>query len=235
MATLVAAPEPQTAPKMALATAVAIINPPLSCPIITDEVKELIRRFKRRHQTWTAKIIQEKVSSLLHKADPKLPPNWPGLNAVQKVLAEEKGLDPQDQPWSAASIERYPIDREALPVVLKLGLYRLSKYKHELTIREAKWASRLSAMHKTVTNAWAEKAAVMEKLSLLSFAYAYNDKVSQDLGESFIPSMGLDVMFFESEDTEWPQEFTDLKAIIMLAYNTFVKGEDNEGTHNQKG
>jgi len=63
---------------------------------------------------------------MLHKDNPELPPDWPSLSAVQKVLAivrkKEKELpnDPQEKPWSTAMLEDYPISPEATASVLKV-------------------------------------------------------------------------------------------------------------------
>ena len=54
--------------------------------------------------------------------------------------------DPQEKPWSTATLDNnYPIPPEALPLVLKVWKLCIEKGQG-FTIREAKWAARLSGL-----------------------------------------------------------------------------------------
>jgi hypothetical protein len=213
-------------------------------PIITEEVEEFIKQFKKRHETWKAWQIQKRVSQLLHKDNPSLPEGWPGLNAVQKVLAEMPDIDPQDETWSVASLERYPIDPETFPRVFALLLYRFDEYGDELTIREAKWASRLSVFDYSLVEGIGKNANPLEVLSFLSFAYAFHEIAHENPKAPLAPSHALDFLLFEAKRPNLPAEgeaaetykgFIKLEDIITRAYNIFVKGEDNEGAHSETG
>jgi hypothetical protein len=152
-------------------------------PLVTDAVEVLIAAVYQKHPKWKAPVVRNEVDFHLHKDNPKLPPGWPSLSTVQKVLAKvrkPRSPDPQEKPWSIATLGDYPIPPEALPKVLELWKYtlelpplspevvstlqRLTKpiieehhlpetlleeisekaERRELTIREAKWAARLS-------------------------------------------------------------------------------------------
>lgn len=69
----------------------------------------------------------------------------PELSTLEKKISEyRKRTSPEDKPWSLSTLDDYPISPEALPKVLeeyKLH-YRRGFY---LTIRQAKWITRLSA------------------------------------------------------------------------------------------
>ena len=160
-------------------------------PIITDEVEALIRRFHLRHPSWKAKDIQKRVSQLLHNKYPELPEKWPGLSAVQKVLAtirkREKGLSDssEDKLWSLSSTAKYPIPSEALPTVMAAYKKRLAK-NDVLTIREALWMGRLYGViePKDLVYDWA-------------FLYALWEMVSEDKKKPFFDSKDLDMELME--------------------------------------
>ena len=118
-------------------------------PIVTPEVEAFIASVYKEHPKWKAKEVHNEVSHNLHKKDAKLPPGWPGLSTVQKVLAtvrksiKETPLDPQDKSWSMGTLDEYPIPPDAIPAVLKVWASRQKK-EESFTIREAKWTARLS-------------------------------------------------------------------------------------------
>ncbi len=157
-------------------------------PIITDEIEAIIGGFYYRHPTWKAWEIQKRVSQLLHKKKPDLPPNWPGLSAVQKVLAKVKKGNmpyPQDRPWSMAALDTYPELKiespspEALSIVLKVWKSHMEQGQ-DFSIREAKWAARLSHLLKDVT-----------KLSVQASQYARLELIYQIIDRPF-DSTGID-------------------------------------------
>ena len=151
-------------------------------PIITDDIKALIAQFCLRHPSWKAKDIQIRVSQVLHSRNPQLPSGWPGLSAVQKVLATVRKShdDPQDKPWSMGTLIEYPIPPDAIPAVLKVWKlcddavrkYGVNKgegslaFDPTLTIRGAKWVARLA--HVTddlgVVQAYANWYAEVERI-----------------------------------------------------------------------
>lgn len=117
-------------------------------PIVTPEVEALIASIYKKNQKWKAPKIHKWVKIILHKDNPKLPKEWPSLSKVQKVLATVRKAntpDPEDRPWSMATLDDYPISPEAIPAVLEVWKSRIEQ-KQGFTIREAKWAARLSAI-----------------------------------------------------------------------------------------
>jgi hypothetical protein len=188
-------------------------------PIVTPEVEAFIASVYKNHPKWKAKVVQREVSYRLRKDNPKLPPGWPSLSTVQKVLAKARKsqpLDPQGEDWSVASIEHYPIDREALPSVLELCRFRQEKWGNRLTIREAKWASRLSLALPDI-----------ETLSFVSFFYAYGERIYQLAGDVFLDSTGVDLSLFGGQPIltpETPDEVTAVVRIAIEAYKKYVTG-----------
>lgn len=118
-------------------------------PIVTEAVEALIAQVYQGHPKWKALEIQHEASYLLHAENPGLPSRWPGLSCVQKVLAivrkkEKEPPNPQEKPWSMATLDEYPISPEAIPEVLRIWTLRMES-GISFTIREAKWAARFSA------------------------------------------------------------------------------------------
>jgi len=107
-------------------------------PLVDNRIKLLIASINRDHPDWPAKMIKDAI----HK---RLGQNWPGLSVVQKELRRiKKRLTveiPEDKLWNTATLDDYPIPPEALSVVMKM-----LREMGSMTIREAKWASRFSAL-----------------------------------------------------------------------------------------
>ncbi|MFA5450455.1 MAG: hypothetical protein WC231_00445 [Dehalococcoidales bacterium] len=127
--------------------------------VIPDEVKTMIAHLYLEHPQWKTHEIR---SALLKKIANRLAyaePDWPGISAVQKELADlrkrnrARPLESQelDTSWNSLSLIRHPISPEALPIVLKLSVYTRENKKRALTIREALWASRYSAVVKEIS------------------------------------------------------------------------------------
>jgi len=122
-------------------------------PLITDSIKALIASVHKKHPKWKALAVRSEVDYILHKDSPELPSPWPSLSAVHKVLADVKHNDNkpslEDKPWSTATLDRYPIPPEVIPVVLKVWKFRIEN-GDIFTIREAKWAARLSGLQQDI-------------------------------------------------------------------------------------
>jgi hypothetical protein len=123
-------------------------------PIITDAVKNRIARTYLDHPDWTAKDIQGEVHAQLLKGDPQIPPGWPGLSTVQKVLAPLRAVEAEmyseskwlDRPWDVTTMAEDEIPPETLPTVLKMVMHFRQTLKRQMTIREVRWAARLSSV-----------------------------------------------------------------------------------------
>ncbi len=123
-------------------------------PIITDAVKNRIARTYLEHPDWTAKDIQGEVHAQLLKGDPQIPPSWPGLSTVQKVLAPLRAVEAEmyseskwlDRAWDVSTMAEDEIPPETLPTVLKMVVHFRQTLKRQMTIREVRWAARLSSV-----------------------------------------------------------------------------------------
>jgi hypothetical protein len=127
-------------------------------PKITEEIMGQIARIYLAHRDWPAKKIQHEIHAQLRKKNPQIPPDWPGLSSVQKILAPIRTKDAEmrsgskgiDRPWSVVTLAEYEIPPEALPTVLKMAVHFRQREEEgegrRMTIREARWAARLSSM-----------------------------------------------------------------------------------------
>jgi hypothetical protein len=123
-------------------------------PIITDAVKNHIARTYLEHPDWTAKDIQGEVHAQLLKGDPQTPPGWPGLSTIQKVLAKLRAAEAKmyselrwlDGPWDVTTMVEDEIPPQALPTVLKMAVHFKQTLGRQMTIREVRWATRLSSV-----------------------------------------------------------------------------------------
>lgn len=87
--------------------------------------------------------LAEKIQAEVH---------WPGKPPEIEVLERkishyrQHAIDyPEDKPWSMATLDKHPIPPEAIPAVLACWKRRVQSGAI-LTIREAKWVSRLYAL-----------------------------------------------------------------------------------------
>jgi hypothetical protein len=102
-----------------------------------------ICRYSLEFRTMKRTKLAEKIQSEVH---------WPGKSPEIEVLERKISYyrkhaidDPEDKPWSMATIDQYPIPPQAIPAVLACWK-RCVQSDTVLTIREAKWISRLYAL-----------------------------------------------------------------------------------------
>ena len=169
---------------------------------ITESVEILIASVYDQHPQWTATKVQHMVSALLRKHNPDLPPDWPGLNSVQKVLAilrkksREKEEDPLGKPWSIGMSHGHGIPADATPVVLEIWQsWEQSEAKGQRpdlnsrpSIREAQWIGRLRHV---ITDD-------IEALGRAAVIYARVEEYSEALEHPVFDSTGLDYAFMKS-------------------------------------
>lgn len=101
----------------------------------------------------------------------------PGLRKVQDIIKEARknneGLSfaekKMQDPWSLATIDKYPIATEAIPAVLDVWRYSVN-LGDPLTIRQAKWASRLHTKITDIIELWLQACAYAneDQLSLIT-------------------------------------------------------------------
>jgi len=102
-----------------------------------------ICRYSLEFRTMQRTKLAEKIQSEVH---------WLGKSPEIEVLERKISYyrkhaidDLEDKPWSMATIDKYPIPPQAIPAVLSCWK-RCIQNNAVLTIREAKWVSRLYAL-----------------------------------------------------------------------------------------
>ena len=123
-------------------------------PIITDSVKNCIARVYLDHPDWTSYKVHSEVHARLLRGDPHTPPGWPRLSTIQKVLAKLRAAKAEmypelqwlDEPWDVTTMIGDEIPPEALPTVLKIAMHFRQTLGRQMTIREVRWAVRLSSV-----------------------------------------------------------------------------------------
>jgi len=165
--------------------------------VLPGSMKILIAQIYLENRDRSTRKIREEVIRRWHQTSRNYDDsNWPGLSAVQKVLAECRKRDPEklpeseglSKPWSTMSMIKYPIPPEALPSVLKVWVWAREHANVEFTIREAQWAARLYAATDDIA-----------LLALLSRMHSIMELVSLIIGESpeEMRSHGVDLSIFE--------------------------------------
>jgi hypothetical protein len=146
--------------------------------IVDDTTRLLIARVYRQHPEWRAKEVQVEVNKRLGQ-------DWPGLSVVQKELTkirEHARIDnPEDKPWSVATLDQYPMSPEALAIVFTVWKFHVERDWSPLTIREAKWVSRLSGIKKPAGLTSADE----EYLSIWARRYADIELLCEIVGRPF--------------------------------------------------
>ncbi len=72
----------------------------------------------------------------------------PQVEVLERLISKHRNHsedDPQEKPWSTATLDAYPIPPEALGAVLKAWRSRVLQ-RETFTVREAKWCARLSGV-----------------------------------------------------------------------------------------
>jgi hypothetical protein len=110
---------------------------------IGDEEEFQICHYTLEFRNMKRTKLAEKIRAEVH---------WPGKPPEIEVLERKisryrkQAIDyPEDEPWSMATLDKHPISPEAIPAVLACWK-ELVQSDTTLTIREAKWVSRLYAL-----------------------------------------------------------------------------------------
>ena len=180
-------------------------------PLVTDEIEAFIASIYQKHPKWKGPAIRNEASYILHKNNPKLPVGWPSLSSVQKVLAtarkkaNELPDTPLDKPWRMTALDKYPeleIESptpEAISAMLGVWKFRREQavavagqwssdmQEQPFTIREAKWAARLSALFKDD----------LQKLSDMASRYARLELIYQLIGRPFDSTTADNILLME--------------------------------------
>jgi hypothetical protein len=114
------------------------------------KAQAVVLREQHRH----AKEIRNEIRRLLELQDPETATvykNFPSVSAIEKLLASLSHGEPlpQDRDWHMSSLDQFPIESQAIGAVLDVWRHR-TELGQPFTIREAKWAARLSAVENAV-------------------------------------------------------------------------------------
>lgn len=232
-------------------------------PKITEDVRRLIATVYLEHTDWVAKQVMKEVHTRLKKEDPHVTPNWPKLSAIQIELKklrrnyEAVRTLGQDDPWNLGTLDKYPIPPEALPSVLRVWAIRREHAGDLLTIREAKWVSRLYAIYKdpdkavinrltfgAIALAWVEllvEVAEVPSRSRKAVATLEYDPLTlllyEDiLGEPISEERADRIMRMTHPDERRRESETRLQKILYEEHQfteNFLKEVDHERPHNQ--
>lgn len=119
----------------------------------------------------------------------------PALEVLERWISKYRNnpSDPEDGPWSIGKLRDWEIPPETLSIVLKVAAYSKQKRGRPLSIREAQWVARLSAME--------------HRIRLYSFAleYANMEKVNDLMNEDGL-GLVLDSEFYTALTEKFPNE-----------------------------
>jgi len=112
----------------------------------------------------------------------------PEIEVLERKISKYRQrvtADPQDKPWSTATLDNYPIPPEALSSVLQAWVYTQEKMDGMFTIRHAKWVSRLYAAIKDI-----------RELTRLASSYATSELIGEISKKTTFNSSPLDLQLY---------------------------------------
>lgn len=132
-------------------------------PRISPEVQRLIREQALLSTKKRTELAEELETMIEAKGWPS-----PTIETMEKIISKIRNQrDSQDAPWSVTTLAEYEIPPEALPTVLEVWQKTQEwNWIKPLSIREAKWVSRLSYAIKDLETlcCLAVENAVMEEI-----------------------------------------------------------------------
>ena len=155
---------------------------------VTDDIKRTILKLittekdfekKKKHP---AQWYRDEVARQLKLANEDNPSLRSYENVLKSMRMSIKADDPQEKPWNTSILnqEPYPMTPEAISAILKVWAYRIikefdfeddKKPVPEVTVRQAKWISRLSSY---ITDT--------QRLSYMAKVYADSDRIDDITG-----------------------------------------------------
>ena len=147
-------------------------------PIITVEMRELMTRVYLQHPKWMAELIRQEVNRLSGGKGPGISATQKQLTGIRRQAKRLQYLD-VDKPWSMASLNSNPMDAQSVARVVEVQRYRIKNGLPPISIRVAKWVSRLRLVLKE------------DLLALVLWAswYALREQVSRMAGTEFDSSL----------------------------------------------
>lgn len=173
---------------------------------LTDEMKRVVTRIRINHRKkWKAPTIREELRLWLQdkvgkevtekhlawsvqKINAEVEERLPGLSSIQKYLKETKqNLNkewPEDKPWHMGTLEDedYELPPDSLPILLRIQSEKSKD--NPLTIRQAKWVSRLYPIILSFSQG-KETAETIKRLNWWSEFYADREVMSEVSNLSF--------------------------------------------------
>jgi hypothetical protein len=118
---------------------------------INERVRKAVLAMKSEFPQYSAQRIRNDLLTVQYRERFGLIESdfIPQKRAIQYLIENNSGLlekakkDPKNKPWHVIDSDIPP---QALPVVLKLCMYFKREFERDLTIREAKWGAKLSAL-----------------------------------------------------------------------------------------
>lgn len=150
-----------------------------------------------------ALISTKKRTELAEELKPMIEAKgWPSptIETMEKIISKIRNRrDSQDAPWSVTTLAEYEIPPEALPTVLEVWQKTLEwNWIKPLSIREAKWVSRLRYAIKDLETlcCLAVELAVMEEIIRDAISIPFDPLFNAQL---YTGMTGLDVKWKEGE------------------------------------
>jgi hypothetical protein len=142
----------------------------------------------------------------------------PQVEVLERHISKHRNHatdNPQDKPWTTATLDKYPISPEVIPFLVNTGL----DLPRPITIRYAKWASRLYAVTRD------------DEKSLADFAdvYQWKERIAELDGVAF-NSLPLDIELMN-------YAMGDREAALRLFLSTFMSAlvrRHHEGSRSAK-
>ena len=150
-------------------------------PLLNDDVRRLTAEIYLQHKDWPAKEVRRELLGRLKGKNVNTPDNWPALTTVQAILkgvinadkiVVERGID---EPWSMGACAKYDMPQNAIDSLMEVWKYSIAT-GHVFTIREAKWAARLSST-------FARRKGHISSLAAYSREYARREQIYELLGK----------------------------------------------------
>ena len=187
-------------------------------PGIKPHIRQLI--YSKALETKTPRFaLAVELTNLIEKMD-EIPP---AEETIMRLISEARNHpnSPLDKPWSVVTLGEYEIPPEALPPVLKMAIHFRQKEKRPMTIREARWAARLSSLHD------------LRKLSLLIQEYAYAEKVVEIMNKTYELEYVIDDELYKDLTGKFPNEpvFDEDGREIPSKGETYVRQGLNQLRH----
>ena len=145
---------------------------------ITPQARALIAHRALEHPRLRRAPLAEKLQTELRERGFDVP-QFEVLERMISWYRNHAADNPQEKPWSMATLDHHPLPPCALPAVLRVWKSRVEA-DHHFTIREAKWTARLSAVEPNI-----------EALSVLASCYTHEELMYELIDRPF-DSTGLD-------------------------------------------